>query len=131
MTSSWIIPVLLVGSGGFLGSLARYGLSLTAQRLPWAWPAGTMAANLLGCLLIGMVAGVSWRGGTIAPEARLFFATGFCGGFTTMSSMVFETAEMMRSGEQLHATAYLAGSLLLSTLAFALGVLAVRVMIKP
>jgi len=121
---------LLVGLGGFAGSVARYGLSVTSQRFSFEWPIGTMAANVLGCLAIGVIAGLSARAETISPEARLTLATGFCGGFTTMSSMIYETAEMLRASEYLHATMYVAGSFLLSMCAFVAGLMSVRILIR-
>lgn len=121
---------VLVGLGGFAGSVARYGLSVTSQRFSIEWPIGTLSANVLGCLLIGIITGLSARGETISPAARLALATGFCGGFTTMSSMIYETAEMLRAGEHLHATVYTAGSFLLSLAAFFAGITAVRVLVK-
>lgn len=121
---------VLVGMGGFAGSVARYGLSVTSQRFSITWPIGTLTANILGCFLIGIIAGFSARGETISPEVRLALATGFCGGFTTFSSMIYETAEMLRAGEYLHATLYAAGSFVISMIAFVAGVMAVRTVIR-
>ena len=129
MTSPWALS-LLVGFGGFAGSVARYGLSVTSQRLSLNWPIGTLAANVLGCLVIGILTGLSARGETMTPEMRLALTTGFCGGFTTMSSMVYETAEMLRASEYLHATVYAAGTFLFSLAAFAAGVMAVNILGK-
>ncbi|MDX9833858.1 MAG: fluoride efflux transporter CrcB [Desulfobulbus sp.] len=129
MTSPWALS-LLVGFGGFAGSVARYGLSVTSQRLSLNWPIGTLAANVLGCLVIGILTGLSARGETMTPEMRLALTTGFCGGFTTMSSMVYETAEMLRASEYLHATVYAAGTFLFSMAAFAAGVMAVNILGK-
>lgn len=129
MTNPWSIS-LLVGLGGFAGSVARYSLSVMAQRFSIEWPAGTLAANVLGCLAIGIVTALSARGESLSPELRIALATGFCGGFTTMSSMIYETAEMLRASEYLHATFYAAGTFLLSMTAFAAGVMAVRILIR-
>ena len=120
----------MVGLGGFAGSVARYGLSVVSQRYWVEWPIGTLAANVLGCLAIGILTGLSARGETVSPEIRLALATGFCGGFTTMSSMVYETAEMIRASEYVHATFYAAGTFLLSMTAFIAGVMAVRIIVK-
>jgi CrcB protein len=125
MSSPWTL-CLLVGLGGFAGSLARYALSLAGQRLDLAWPAGTLTANVLGCLIIGMVTALTARGEVLSPETRLALATGFCGGFTTLSSMVYETAEMVRASEYLHASGYAAGTFLLGMTAFLAGSVAVR-----
>jgi CrcB protein len=121
---------LLVGVGGGLGSLARYGLSLVAQRSALDWPLGTFAANCLGCLFIGAIAQCAARGEALSPEARLFLATGFCGGFTTMSSMIYEAGQMLRADEILHASFYVGVTLLGSLLAFFLGAVAVRVALR-
>lgn len=125
MTHPWSIS-LLVGFGGFAGSVARYGLSISSQRYSIEWPLGTLAANVLGCLAIGIITALSARGETISPEIRLALATGFCGGFTTMSSMIYETSEMIRTSEYLHATLYAGGTFLFSITAFVAGVAAVR-----
>jgi len=125
-----LIASLLVGLGGFAGSISRYGLSVTMQRLSMEWPTGTFAANLLGCFLIGIITELSARGQNISPEARLALATGFCGGFTTMSSMIYETSQMLRAREYLHAAAYAAGTFLLSMVALVVGLLAVRVLVR-
>jgi len=114
----------------FSGSVARYGLSLAAQRLSIQWPAGTLAATLLGCFIIGCISAIVSRGETISPEARLVLATGFCGGFTTMSSMVYETAAMIRASEYLHAVAYAAATFILSMAAFAAGVAGLRMLAR-
>jgi CrcB protein len=120
----------LVGLGGFAGSIARYGLSLAAQRFAIEWPVGTLAANVLGCLALGILTGLTARGEALSPAMRLALATGFCGGFTTMSSMIYETTEMIRTSEYLHATLYAAGTFLLCMTAFIAGVLLVRITIK-
>ena len=129
MTNAWGIS-LLVGVGGFAGSIARYGLSVTSQRFSIEWPIGTLAANVLGCLAIGIITALSSRGETLSPELRLALATGFCGGFTTMSSMIYETAEMIRASEYFHATLYAAGTFLSSMAAFVAGIMAVRTLLK-
>jgi len=129
MTNAWGIS-LLVGLGGFAGSVARYGLSVTSQRFSIEWPIGTLAANVLGCLAIGILTGLSARSEALSPEIRIALATGFCGGFTTMSSMVYETAEMIRASEYLHATVYATGTFLLSMTAFVVGVMVLRILIK-
>lgn len=129
MSNPWVLS-LLVGAGGFAGSVARYGLSLSTQRWSFEWPFGTLAANVLGCLIIGALTGLSARGDTLSPEVRLALTTGFCGGFTTMSSMIYETAEMVRASEVAHATLYVAGTFVLCMAAFAAGLLAVRVLFR-
>jgi fluoride exporter len=120
----------LVGTGGFAGSVARYGLTLFCQRVSVEWPFGTMSANVLGCFVIGLVSALSDRAEVLSPAARLLLATGFCGGFTTMSSMVYEMAQMLRSNDYFHASFYLCATLVGSMFAFFVGVLSVRLLIK-
>ena len=129
MSNSWSIT-LLVGLGGFAGSVARYGVSIASQRYSTEWPLATFAANVLGCLAIGVITGLSARGETLPPEMRIALAVGFCGGFTTMSSMIYEAAEMIRAGEYLHAMLYAAGTYLSSMAAFFAGVMAVYLIVR-
>lgn len=85
--------LLLVGSGGFLGSVARYYLggwvlhATAASRFPW----GTLAVNALGCLIIGMLAGAAEYRHVMSAHLRLLVFTGFLGGFTTFSAFGYET----------------------------------------
>ncbi len=119
-----LINSLLVGAGGFVGSVARYLLALALPAQPF--PAGTLAANVLGCFAIGALAQLVTPVSHLSPEARLLLATGFCGGFTTMSSLIFETAQFLKVGAYLHAGAYVLASFAGSLLAFGLGALLVR-----
>ena len=124
------IACVLVGAGGLFGSVARYGLSMTAQRLAFDWPAGTLAANALGCFLVAVIAEIAARGQAITPETRLLLATGFCGGFTTLSSLLCETALMLRAGDLFHALFYTLGTLAVSGGAFLAGLMLVKLLSK-
>lgn len=94
-----------VGVGGFLGSLARYGLSgLVHRHLPGAtFPYGTLTVNLLGCLVIGLLTGASESRQVFRPEARAFLLIGLLGGFTTFSTFGYETFAMLREGASVRA----------------------------
>ncbi len=124
MHPSFLLASVLVGLGGFVGSVARYGVSVAAQALGVEWPWGTLAANVLGSLIIGVLAGLLGRGVAVSVEARLLVATGFCGGFTTLSSMIYEAAGYARDGRPALAAGYVAATLGLAALAFALGLAA-------
>ncbi len=120
----------IVGAGGFAGSVARYGVTLACQRFYAGLPYGTMAANILGCFVIGLIAALSDRTEALSPAVRLLLATGFCGGFTTMSSMIYETAQMLRSGDYFHGSFYVAATLVGSMAAFVAGSLLLRLLIR-
>jgi CrcB protein len=89
--------LLLVAIGGALGSVARYALSGAVQRS--FFPTGTLAVNIIGCLVIGFVGGLAARPSGLSSNARLFLATGLCGGFTTFSAFGFETLQLIGDGE--------------------------------
>ena len=98
--------ILLVGAGGFLGSVLRYGLSGLVYRLPFAaFPFGTLAVSLLGCLAIGLLAGLAESRQLIGPDMRLFLFVGLLGGFTTFSTFGYETFALLRDGEHLRVAA--------------------------
>lgn len=100
-----MINALAVGSGGFIGALARYGLGgLVHRQLPLSvFPYGTLAVNLLGCFLIGALAGFGESRQLFGPGFRLFVLIGMLGGFTTFSTFGYETIAMMRDAEYLRA----------------------------
>lgn len=95
-------PLLVVGTGGFLGSVLRYKLGgfLLHHTLSARFPVATLLVNVLGCLAAGAVAGWaesrSALPGGLGPTARLFLITGLCGGFTTFSAFGLETMHLMR-----------------------------------
>jgi CrcB protein len=94
--------VLLVGVGGFIGSVFRYILSGLAQE--WTrrddFPVGTLAVNVIGCLFIGVLSQLAEARGAFPPEARAFLVIGVLGGFTTFSSFGNETMNLWRDGER-------------------------------
>lgn len=125
-----LMNCLLVGLGGSVGSLARYGLALLLQRQSLVFPLGTLAANLAGCFVIGCVAELAAPLALLTPSARLLLATGFCGGFTTLSSMIYEVARFLEDGEYFHAGVYVIGTLVGSMILFFLGIVVVRLIFK-
>lgn len=109
---------LLVGAGGFLGSIARYLIAIwLTKHFPSAFPYGTFTANILGCLLIGVVYGLGQRYEWLTPELRLFIATGFCGGFTTFSSFTLENIVLLQNSNYLTFAIYAISSFTVGLLA--------------
>ena len=96
-----MVVVLLVGAGGFLGAIARYGVGRGLDRVaesPWI-PYGTLAANVAGCLLIGVIAGLMDHRQALSAELRAFLVVGLLGGFTTFSAFGYETLTLARAGD--------------------------------
>jgi len=100
-----LINSAIVGSGGFIGAMARYGLSgLVYRQVPLSvFPYGTIVVNLVGCLLIGTLAGLAESRQLFGPHFRTFALIGVLGGFTTFSTFAYETFVMMRGAEYLRA----------------------------
>ena len=96
----------LVALGGIVGCVARYWLSGVVQRLgDHGFPSGTLAVNIVGSLLIGIVMTLSLERGLVDERLRILLTTGFCGGFTTMSTFSYETFALLQDGEHLLAVA--------------------------
>ena len=108
-------PVLWVALGGALGSAGRYGVNLAADRLvarglPWA----TFTVNVLGSLLIGIVAATIMRKMPEASNLRFFVATGVLGGFTTFSAFSLDVLKLVQGGEARTAVFYVFATVVLS-----------------
>ena len=113
------MSALLVAVGGAVGSVLRYWMSGMVQRFipaPGTWaffPAGTLAVNVLGCLIIGALAEVGDRRGPLSEEARGLLMAGFLGGFTTFSAFANETVTVWRHGTTGLSMAYVAATVVL------------------
>jgi CrcB protein len=110
--------LLIIGSGSFLGGIARYLTSRMVQNsIVSAFPYGTMVVNLLGCLLIGLIFGISERTNLINDEWRIFLTVGFCGGFTTFSAFANENVTLLRDGNLMYFALYTGLSVFLGLVA--------------
>jgi len=126
-----LLPLLLVGLGSMLGGVSRYGLTLVTQNISaFSLPFGTLLSNLAGCLVIGVLAGVTGKTGILSTEMRLLVATGFCGGFTTLSSFIYELGQFIQDKEYFFASAYFVATLVGAALAFALGLLVSALLVR-
>ena len=109
--------LLAIGAGSFIGGISRFLLSQFVQsKFSIVFPFGTMTVNILGCLLIGLVFGLSDKG-NFSQEMRLFLATGILGGFTTFSAFTNETLALVNDGQFIYAGTYVAASVLLGLFA--------------
>ncbi len=111
--------ILLVGLGGMIGAVSRYGLTrwIPTDRFPWA----IFVANLIGCLLIGAALAWSERNEWFTDTVRLLFVTGFLGSLTTFSTFGVDTFQMLRDGHVPLAIAYTLASVALGLVAVWIG----------
>ena len=95
---------LLIFLGSGIGGVLRYSLGMAVQRLAngWLFPVGTLAVNVLGCFLIGLLGQILEAKG-LSADLRIFLLIGLLGGFTTFSSFGYETLQLLRDGQYLYA----------------------------
>ncbi len=121
--------LLLIGAGGFIGSVARYLVSRLNAHVDWfSIPVGTLLVNVLGSLLIGFLIGISEKSPVLTVELRMFLMVGLCGGFTTFSSFTGENLMLMRNGQFLPLFLYTGLSILLGFTAVYLGFISTRIL---
>lgn len=120
----------MVAAGGASGALARFGLTVLFQRQAIVFPLGTLGANLLGCLMIGALAELAARTELLSGNARLLLATGFCGGFTTLSTLTLEMVQYLRAGSVLAAAGYFALTIGGAFMSFFLGAALMRFVLR-
>lgn len=115
--------ILLVGIGGFIGSILRYLVSGYVQQISQSadFPYGTLAVNVLGCFIIGVLSQLAESRGLFTGESRLFAVTGFLGGFTTFSSFGNETLNLMRDNQMMNALANVGANVVIGLFAVWLG----------
>jgi fluoride exporter len=106
-----LAAVLWVGLGGFLGANARYLLGgWIASRLGVGFPYGTYVINVTGSFVLGFFLAFAQDRAWVAPSARLMFAVGFVGAYTTFSTFEYESIRLLQDEELLLAAMYLIGS---------------------
>lgn len=114
--------LILIFLGGGLGSLARYGIGRTFASWSINLPYGTLAANVLACVILGFFTGaVALRSSEAALPYRAFLAVGFCGGFSTFSTFSNETLLMLMNNRWSEAVLNIGLSVVLCLLASFLG----------
>jgi CrcB protein len=121
--------LLLIGTGGFIGSVARFLVSRLNTRIDWlSIPIGTLTVNVLGSLLIGFLIGISEKSPILTVEWRMFLMVGLCGGFTTFSSFSGENLVLMKNGQILPLLLYTGLSIFLGFVAVYLGYISTKLM---
>lgn len=114
--------ILLVGAGGFIGSVARYYVSkLNIISGVFSLPVGTLLVNVLGSFVLGVLVGLAGRSPALTQEWRLFLMVGLCGGFTTFSTFSGENLALMHSGQFMAIAVYTGLSVFLGFLAVFMG----------
>lgn len=115
-----MVQVLLVFTGGGLGSLLRYGIGLIFQKSISSLPIATLSANVLACLIFGFTVYITEQKSEMPPSLKALLLTGFCGGLSTFSTFGFETFTLLKQSEYLWVTVNVVLSLTLCIGSFAL-----------
>lgn len=119
--------MLIVGTGGFIGSVMRYLVQFYVERgLNSTFPLGTLVANIAGSLIIGMVFAFAEKGNMLSAEWRIFLTVGICGGFTTFSSFAYNNFNMIKEHSFGQLLLNVGGNLFLGILAVYVGVILIR-----
>jgi fluoride exporter len=118
-----VSKVLLVGMGGFIGSVLRYWIGglVQAAVAGSTFPFGTLAVNVTGCFAIGFLAQLGEAQSALTPNTRALLVVGLLGGYTTFSAFGNETVNLLRDGQRVAAAANVGGNLLLALCAVWLG----------
>jgi len=123
--------VVSVGIGGALGSMLRFVVTVLAARWFGAgFPWGTLAVNLIGSFILGVIAEFAITGALgISPQVRIFIGVGILGGFTTFSSFTYDTLTLVRDGSTPLALGYVLASIALGLIAVYLGTITARLLV--
>ena len=122
-----IKSLLIIGIGGFFGSIGRYLFAHWIYR--WfepVFPLSTLVVNILGSLLIGIIYSLSEKGALMPAEWRIFLTVGLLGGFTTFSTFTFEMVVMLRDGQYFNVFSYALLSVFASLAACFFGMFLIR-----
>ncbi len=121
MLQDIIKNILSVGAGSFIGGIGRYLISLAMKGVSKGFPWATLAVNLSGCLMIGLLWGFLSRNASEGTSWGLFLTVGLCGGFTTFSTFSKEALTMLQAGQTWGFVSYITMSVLAGIALAALG----------
>ena len=111
------ISCIFIGLGGAAGAILRYLFGLIPLRSGSGFPLTTLAINVIGAFIIGLVVALAQKNPLLSPNLILFLKVGVCGGFTTFSTFSLETFKLLESGNPWIAISYIASSVVLCVLA--------------
>lgn len=112
-----MLECLLVGIGGFIGSVLRYLIGLLPIKPDNGFPVKTLFINVAGAFIISIIVATATKNKSLNPNLILMLKVGVCGGFTTFSTFAYETAELMQRGNVMVAVSYALSSVILGVLA--------------
>lgn len=112
-----MLECLLVGIGGFIGTVCRYLIGLLPIKPENGFPVKTLFINVVGAFVISLVTALAAKNKSINPQVVLMLKVGVCGGFTTFSTFAYETADLMQKGNALIAVCYVLASVVLGVTA--------------
>jgi fluoride exporter len=119
--------ILIVGTGGFIGSVMRYLVQFYVEKgMSSTFPMGTLIANIVGSFIIGMVFALVEKGNLMSSEWRIFLTVGICGGFTTFSAFAYNNFIMIKEHSYGQLLFNLGGNIFLGILAVYLGIVLIR-----
>lgn len=119
--------ILIVGTGGFIGSVMRYLIQFYIEKgMSSTFPLGTLVANIVGSFIIGVVFALAEKGNLLNAELRIFLTVGFCGGFTTFSAFAYNNFNMIKEHSLGQLLTNIGGSIFLGILAVYFGIILVR-----
>lgn len=115
--------ILLIGTGGFAGSVSRYLLTLYVDKqVNSIMPYGTFAVNMIGCLLLGLIYSLAEKHQIVSAEMRFLLASGFCGSFTTFSTFSYQNQFLLQNEQWGPLSFYVVGSVIIGFLATIAGI---------
>jgi CrcB protein len=117
-----MIKLLNLIIGGAVGTVARYLLGGAVYRLMGAgFPYGTLVVNVSGCFILGILAALADKKFILGPDTRVLLMIGFCGAFTTFSTLIFESDNLLKNGQVVRALTNIFASVIIGFILYRVG----------